>query len=55
VIDSICWTLDRPALDWGGIARHGVEARHAEDLEGLARQLQRSFAWHRPYLAELRL
>jgi len=49
-------TLDRPALDWVGIARgHGVEAGHADDLEGLARQLQRGFAASGPYLVELRL
>lgn len=49
-------TLDRPALDWVGIARgHGVEAGHADDLEGLARQMRRGFAARGPYLIELRL
>jgi acetolactate synthase-1/2/3 large subunit len=45
--------LDRPTIDWVGMARSmGVEAGRATDLGGLARELARGFASSGPYLVE---
>lgn len=49
-------TLDRPALDWGALARgHGVESGQAADLGAFASQLRRGLASSGPYLIELLL
>jgi len=46
-------TLDRPAIDWVGLARSlGVEAGRATDLGSLARELSRGLASSGPYLVE---
>ena len=47
-------TLDRPALDWGALARgHGVESGQAADLGAFALHLRRGLASSGPYLIEL--
>src|SRR5688572_1775966 len=48
--------LDRPALDWVGLARSmGVEAERAETMEGLDRQLAAGLSSEGPYLIDLKL
>jgi acetolactate synthase-1/2/3 large subunit len=47
-------SLERPALDWVGLARSmGVEAGRAADLGALARELARGLASSGPYLVEV--
>lgn len=49
-------TLDRPAMNWVGLAHsHGVPAGAADDLDGLVRELRRGLAEPGPYLVEMRL
>jgi acetolactate synthase I/II/III large subunit len=46
--------LDRPALDWVGLARAmGVEAEHATTVEELERQFAASLRSEGPYLIDL--
>ena len=46
--------LDRPALDWVGLARGmGVEAEHATTVEELDRQFAASLRSEGPYLIDL--
>jgi acetolactate synthase-1/2/3 large subunit len=48
--------LDRPALDWVGLARSmGVEAERAKTMEGLDRQLAAGLSSEGPYLIDLEL
>src|SRR5215203_5683125 len=48
--------LDRPALDWVGLARSmGVEAERAKTMEGLDRQLAAGLSSEGPYLIDLKL
>jgi acetolactate synthase I/II/III large subunit len=48
--------LDRPELDWVALARgQGVEGGRAEDVDGVARELERGLASGGPYLIELRI
>jgi len=47
-------SLDRPTIDWVGLARSmGVEAGRATDLGQLARELSRGLASSGPYLVEV--